>query len=268
MITMLLQSAYSVVDGLFVSNLVGDTSPGICECRVVHHRCHHCRREPESDAGRGLLYEHQAGRTEVGRVQPLSEPIRSLYFLRQALWSYRMLPSFLTPLLKLMGASGNLLTAAGTVRQNPMIAGGVIQVLSCGLAPILRNENRQVGAMTIFVLGFLSLFNLTMDFLLLYFFHLGMGGVALPLFGQAAADHRPLFSHFSVSQTRLRARLGLLLPGSAGTSLSPHREQFVLRERLLEAHFFHRNLSFRNITDAVAFNSLSQHRLHELRGLP
>lgn len=65
-----------------------------------------------------------------------------------------------------MGASGNLLTAAEQYGRI-MIAGGVIQVLSCGLAPILRNENRQVGAMTIMVLGFL--FNLTMDFVLLYF---------------------------------------------------------------------------------------------------
>ena len=62
-----------------------------------------------------------------------------------------------------------------------MIAGGVIQVLSCGLAPILRNENRQVGAMTIMVLGFL--FNLTMDFVLLYFFRLGIGGAALASLG-------------------------------------------------------------------------------------
>ena len=125
-----------------------------------------------------------------------------------------------------MGASGNLLTAAEQYGRI-MIAGGVIQVLSCGLAPILRNENRQVGAMTIMVLGFL--FNLTMDFVLLYFFHLGIGGAALASLGAQLLTTALCFLTLFGVTDRLRARLGL--PGSAGTSLCPlRREQFVFEK--------------------------------------
>ena len=224
MITMLLQSAYSVVDGLFVSNLVGDTA--LAAVNVAWPIIAVITAAGTGIGAGGASYmsikEGEQKLEESNRVR--ANTILALFAAGAVITVCFLL--FLTPLLKLMGASGNLLTAAEQYGRI-MIAGGVIQVLSCGLAPILRNENRQVGAMTIMVLGFL--FNLTMDFVLLYFFHLGIGGAALASLGAQLLTTALCFLTLFGVTDRLRARLGL--PGSAGTSLCPlRREQFVFEK--------------------------------------
>ena len=224
MITMLLQSAYSVVDGLFVSNLVGDTA--LAAVNVAWPIIAVITAAGTGIGAGGASYmsikQGEQKLEESNRVR--ANTILALFAAGAVITVCFLL--FLTPLLKLMGASGNLLTAAEQYGRI-MIAGGVIQVLSCGLAPILRNENRQVGAMTIMVLGFL--FNLTMDFVLLYFFHLGIGGAALASLGAQLLTTALCFLTLFGVTDRLRARLGL--PGSAGTSLCPlRREQFVFEK--------------------------------------
>ena len=224
MITMLLQSAYSVVDGLFVSNLVGDTA--LAAVNVAWPIIAVITAAGTGIGAGGASYmsikQGEQKWEESNRVR--ANTILALFAAGAVITVCFLL--FLTPLLKLMGASGNLLTAAEQYGRI-MIAGGVIQVLSCGLAPIFRNENRQVGAMTIMVLGFL--FNLTMDFVLLYFFHLGIGGAALASLGAQLLTTALCFLTLFGVTDRLRARLGL--PGSAGTSLCPlRREQFVFEK--------------------------------------
>lgn len=224
MITMLLQSAYSVVDGLFVSNLVGDTA--LAAVNVAWPIIAVITAAGTGIGAGGASYmsikQGEQKLEESNRVR--ANTILALFAAGAVITVCFLL--FLTPLLKLMGASGNLLTAAEQYGRI-MIAGGVIQVLSCGLAPILRNENRQVGAMTIMVLGFL--FNLTMDFVLLYFFRLGIGGAALASLGaQLLTTVLCFLTLFGVTD-RTRARLGL--PVSAGTQLCPlHRKQFVFEK--------------------------------------
>ena len=224
MITMLLQSAYSVVDGLFVSNLVGDTA--LAAVNVAWPIIAVITAAGTGIGAGGASYmsikQGEQKWEESNRVR--ANTILALFAAGAVITVCFLL--FLTPLLKLMGASGNLLTAAEQYGRI-MIAGGVIQVLSCGLAPILRNENRQVGAMTIMVLGFL--FNLTMDFVLLYFFHLGIGGAALASLGAQLLTTALCFLTLFGVTDRIRARLGL--PGSAGMQLCPlRREQFVFEK--------------------------------------
>lgn len=224
MITMLLQSAYSVVDGLFVSNLVGDTA--LAAVNVAWPIIAVITAAGTGIGAGGASYmsikQGEQKLEESNRVR--ANTILALFAAGAVITVCFLL--FLTPLLKLMGASGNLLTAAEQYGRI-MIAGGVIQVLSCGLAPILRNENRQVGAMAIMVLGFL--FNLTMDFVLLYFFHLGIGGAALASLGAQLLTTALCFLTLFGVTDRTRARLGL--PVSAGTQLCPlHRKQFVFEK--------------------------------------
>ena len=57
-----------------------------------------------------------------------------------------------------------------------MLTGGVLQILSCGLTPLLRNDNRAVSAMMIMVGGLFA--NLGLDFVFMYVFHMGIGGAA------------------------------------------------------------------------------------------
>ena len=173
MITMFLQSAYSVIDGLFVSNLIGDTAlsavnvawpviavvtaigTGIgCGGAVIM----------STKQGQGKREESNIVRANIILALLASSIVVTILFL-----------FLLTPLLKLMGAEGELLRLS-QIYGRVMLTGGVLQILSCGLTPLLRNDNRAVSAMVIMVGGLVT--NLFLDFIFMYVFHLGIGGAA------------------------------------------------------------------------------------------
>lgn len=173
MITMFLQSAYSMIDGLFVSNLIGDTAlsavnvawpviavitaigTGVgCGGAVIMSTKH----------GEGKNEESNIVRANVILALLASSIVVTILFL-----------VLLTPLLKLMGAEGELLRLS-QIYGRVMLTGGVLQILSCGLTPLLRNDNRAVSAMMIMVGGLFV--NLGLDFVFMYVFHMGIGGAA------------------------------------------------------------------------------------------
>lgn len=173
MITMFLQSAYSIVDGLIVSNFVNDTAlaainvswpiiavitaigTGIgCSGAVIMSTQQGAGHKRESNIVRGNVI--------------LALLAAGLLFTAVSL-------VLLEPLLQLMGARDELLgyaVAYGRI----MLAGGTVQVLSCGLTPLLRNENRAVSAMVIMVTGFFL--NLVLCVTFLEVFHWGIEGAA------------------------------------------------------------------------------------------
>lgn len=173
MITMFLQSAYSMIDGLFVSNLIGDTAlsavnvawpviavvtaigTGVgCSGAVIM----------STKQGEGKNEESNIVRANVILALLASSIVVTILFL-----------VLLTPLLKLMGAEGELLRLS-QIYGRVMLTGGVLQILSCGLTPLLRNDNRAVSAMMIMVGGLFA--NLGLDFVFMYVFHMGIGGAA------------------------------------------------------------------------------------------
>lgn len=173
MITMFLQSAYSVIDGLFVSNFIGDTAlsavnvawpiiavvtaigTGVgCGGAVIM----------STKQGEGKNEESNIVRANVILALLTSSIVVTILFL-----------FLLTPLLRLMGAEGELLRLS-QIYGRVMLAGGVLQILSCGLTPLLRNDNRAVSAMVIMVGGLIV--NLILDFTFMYIFDLGIGGAA------------------------------------------------------------------------------------------
>lgn len=173
MITMFLQSAYSVIDGLFVSNLIGDTAlsavnvawPIIAVVTAIGTGVG-CGGAVmmSTKQGEGKREESNLVRANVLIALLASSIVVTLFFL-----------AALTPLLQLMGAEGELLEQAriyGTV----MLAGGVVQIFSCGLTPLLRNDNRAVSAMVIMVGGLVV--NLSLDFIFMYICHMGIEGAA------------------------------------------------------------------------------------------
>ncbi len=221
MITMLLQSAYSVVDGLFVSNMVGDTALAAINVAWPVIAVITATGTGIGAGGASFMSIRQGQQKwkESDRVR--ANTILALLAAGAVISLCFLL--FLTPLLQLMGASGDLLSAA-QLYGRIMIAGGIIQVLSCGLTPILRNENRQVDAMTIMVLGFF--FNLSMDFVLLYFFHMGIAGAALASLGAQLLTTVLCFLTLLGITDRIRTKLHLPTPARA--PLRPlQREQFV-----------------------------------------
>ena len=173
MITMFLQSAYSMIDGLFVSNLIGDTAlsavnvawPVIAVVTAIGTGVG-CGGAVmmSTKQGEGKNEESNIVRANVILALLASSIVVTILFL-----------VLLTPLLKLMGAEGELLRLS-QIYGRVMLTGGVLQILSCGLTPLLRNDNRAVSAMMIMVGGLFA--NLGLDFVFMYVFHMGIGGAA------------------------------------------------------------------------------------------
>ena len=173
MITMFLQSAYSMIDGLFVSNLIGDTAlsavnvawPVIAVVTAIGTGVG-CSGAVmmSTKQGEGKNEESNIVRANVILALLASSIVVTILFL-----------ILLTPLLKLMGAEGELLRLS-QIYGRVMLTGGVLQILSCGLTPLLRNDNRAVSAMMIMVGGLFA--NLGLDFVFMYVFHMGIGGAA------------------------------------------------------------------------------------------
>ena len=173
MITMFLQSAYSMIDGLFVSNLIGDTAlsavnvawPIIAVVTAIGTGVG-CSGAVmmSTKQGEGKNEESNIVRANVILALLASSIVVTILFL-----------VLLTPLLKLMGAEGELLRLS-QIYGRVMLTGGVLQILSCGLTPLLRNDNRAVSAMMIMVGGLFA--NLGLDFVFMYVFHMGIGGAA------------------------------------------------------------------------------------------
>lgn len=173
MITMFLQSAYSMIDGLFVSNLIGDTAlsavnvawPVIAVVTAIGTGVG-CSGAVmmSTKQGEGKNEESNIVRANVILALLASSIVVTILFL-----------VYSTPLLKLMGAEGELLRLS-QIYGRVMLTGGVLQILSCGLTPLLRNDNRAVSAMMIMVGGLFA--NLGLDFVFMYVFHMGIGGAA------------------------------------------------------------------------------------------
>ncbi|MCD8223992.1 MAG: multidrug transporter MatE [Clostridiales bacterium] len=174
MVTMFLQSAYSMIDGLFVSNLISETAlaainvawpiiavvtamgTGIgCGGAVIM----------STKQGEGKDEESNIARANVLAALLAASVICTVVFL-----------SLITPLLTMMGATGELLRLS-RIYVRIMVAGGALQIFSCGLTPLLRNDNKTVSAMLIMVSGLLI--NLGMDYLLMAVFGRGIEAAAI-----------------------------------------------------------------------------------------
>ena len=173
MTTMLLQSFYSIVDGLFISNLVGDA--GLSAVNVAWPII---AVIVALGTGIGCGGAVQMSMKQGAKDKEGSNRVRGNIIITLAMASILVTAVFslmLPTLVKLMGAEGLLYDYAmeyGRV----MIMGSAIQIFATGLTPILRNENKVVQAMTIMITGLVC--NLGLDFVFLYILRLGIMGAA------------------------------------------------------------------------------------------
>lgn len=173
MVTMFLQSAYSIVDGLFVSNLVDATAlaainvswPIIAVITAIGTGIG-CGSAVIMSTKQGAGHNEESNYVGANAI---------LALLLAGLLCTAVSLIMLEPLLRLMGAQGELLRysiAYGRV----MLGGSILQILSCGLTPLLRNDNRAVTAMFIMVGGLLI--NLGLAYIFMAVFHWGIEGAA------------------------------------------------------------------------------------------
>lgn len=173
MITMFLQSLYSIVDGLFVSNRVGYS--GLSAINVAWPLIAFITATGTGiGCGGSVIMSTMQG---AGK-QKESNKARANVILLLALFSFIITTVFLLFLphfLKLMGAEGDIYRYAMTFGKI-MIMGSGLQIFSTGLTPLLRNDNKAVMAMNIMVSGLLC--NLGLNYLFLYQFSWGISGSA------------------------------------------------------------------------------------------
>lgn len=174
MVTMFLQGLYSIVDGLFVSNMVGGS--GLSAINVVWPVIAVIVAIGTGiGAGGSALMSMKQGE---GNPEE-SNTIRANVMILLALVGIAITILFnlcLPPALRIMGAEGDIYHYGmqfGTV----LVLGSVVVIFATGLPPMLRNDNRVVSSMVIMISGLLC--NTLLDCLFLYVFGLGVRGAAL-----------------------------------------------------------------------------------------
>ncbi len=173
MTTMLLQSLYSIVDGLFISNLVGDT--GLSAVNVAWPII---AVIVALGTGIGCGGSVQMSMKQGAGDIEGSNKVRANIIITLAGVSILVTAAFLImlpTLVRIMGAEGTLYDYAMEYGRI-MIMGSAIQIFATGLTPILRNEKKVVHAMAIMVTGLVC--NLILDFVFLYILRLGIRGAA------------------------------------------------------------------------------------------
>ena len=169
-----LSGVYSIVDGFFVGNSIGDM--GLSAINVAYP----------------IVAVIQAAGTGIGMGGAVYYSIymaekrekRAEEFASTAFWMLILCSILLTglvyvltvPLLELLGAGGELL-ALGEDYISIIALGAGFQVLGTGLIPFIRNHGGPFYAMTAMIAGFGS--NIVLDYLLVWVWNGGIAGAAL-----------------------------------------------------------------------------------------
>lgn len=174
MITMLLHSLYSIVDSLFISNLVGDK--GLSAVYVVWPiLAVIIALGTGIGCGGAVIMSTKQGEGKFDESDTVRANI--IMLLSAASIITTIVASLSLPsLLKLMGADGELMEYA-LVYGKTMVLGCAVQIFSAGLTPVLRNDNKVVTAMSIMIAGMIC--NVVLVYTFIYKLNLGIQGAAM-----------------------------------------------------------------------------------------
>lgn len=168
-----LSGVYSIVDGYFVGNSIGDA--GLSAVNIAYP----------------IVAVIQAIGTGIGMGGAISWSIKkaekkdkeALEFTAGALWLMIILSVVLTvliyflngTLLRLLGASGEILSL-GIEYISVIALGASLQVLGTGIVPFIRNHGGSFYAMISMIAGFVT--NIFLDYLFVWVFELELFGAA------------------------------------------------------------------------------------------
>lgn len=174
MLSFLLTGIYSIVDGIFVGRAMGD--PGLAAINIAWPLVA-LIISLGTGIGMGaavtVSLNTGAGNTEKAKK---AEGNAFLLLFAGALLLTFTLYLFGTPLLKLLGADGDLLPLAESYLKY-ILLGGVVQTFASGMVPLMRNHGASFYAMCAMALGCVS--NILLDYLLVMVLNLGLMGAAL-----------------------------------------------------------------------------------------
>lgn len=182
MLAFALSGIYSIADGFFVGNELGD---GALTAINVAYPLTAFIQSTGTGIGMGgaILYTLAANSASAGAKDKYFGMAVLLLVLFGAVLTgavYFLSP----PILRLFGASGDIFTLAEEYMR--LIAlGSLFQVFGTGLTPFIRNMGGAVAAMFAMIAGFLT--NILLDYLFVWVIPWGMSGAALAtVIGQAA----------------------------------------------------------------------------------
>ena len=169
-----LSGVYSIVDGFFVGNSIGDI--GLSAINVAYP-ISAVLQAVGTGLGMGGAVYYAIYRAEQKRAQARA-------FAAGALWLLLAASVLLTaitavwnrPLLRLLGAEGELLSL-GEAYIAVIALGAGVQILGTGMIPFIRNHGGAFYAMLAMVAGFLA--NIGLDYLFVWVLDQGVVGAAI-----------------------------------------------------------------------------------------
>ena len=219
-----LSGVYSIVDGFFVGNSIGDA--GLTTINIAYPVVA-LLQAAGTGIGMGGAVHYSirlaSGKKEEAKCYTDGTVVLLLAAsLVSTLVFYLAAPAVLTAL----GASGQILEL-GISYLRIIVLGSVFQIFGTGLVPLIRNMGGAFYAMMIMVAGFLT--NIVLDYVFVWLLHEGVAGAALAtLIGQAVTMAGGLLfflrrgvSFHLVRSVFSRERVKGLLTGILKIGLSP-----------------------------------------------
>lgn len=169
-----LSGVYAIVDGFFVGNSIGDI--GISAINVAYPISAVLQALGTGFGMGGAVY-YAINKAEKNETQARK-------FVAGAMWLLIITSVILTiitflwttPLLRLLGAEGELLSL-GKEYIAIIALGAGLQIIGTGMIPFIRNHGGSFYAMMSMVAGFIT--NIILDWLFVWIFHQGVAGAAI-----------------------------------------------------------------------------------------
>ena len=169
-----LSGVYAIVDGFFVGNSLGDV--GLSAVNIAYPIVAFIQAVGTGPGMGGAIYysiymaekkEHEAGMFTAGALW--------LMLASSAVLTVLVL-LFCNPILRLLGAGGNMLSLAEEYIVI-VIFGTILQIFGTGLVPFIRNLGGSFYAMIAMIAGFVT--NIILDYLFVWVWGQGVAGAAV-----------------------------------------------------------------------------------------
>lgn len=169
-----LSGVYAIVDGFFVGNSIGDI--GISAINVAYP-ISAVLQALGTGIGMGGAVYYAISKAEKKETQARKFTAGAMWLLLITSVMLTIITFFLaTPLLRLLGAEGELLSL-GKEYIAIIALGAALQISGTGMIPFIRNHGGSFYAMMSMVAGFIT--NIILDWLFVWIFHQGVAGAAI-----------------------------------------------------------------------------------------
>lgn len=169
-----LSGIYAIVDGFFVGNSIGDI--GLTTINVAYPVVSLIQALGTGiGMGGAIMYSVKSASNDNKKAYEFINGTLVFLFIVSVVTT-SILFSFKVPILRLLGAQGEILSLA-TQYLRIIILGAIFQVFAMGVVPIIRNKGGSTYAMIIMIIGFLT--NIVLDYLFVWINGWGIEGAAI-----------------------------------------------------------------------------------------